>query len=92
MELRLLPWTSDTGMPCYLSTDNPESRMSRLADKVEAELLESARDVLGHAKDVLSGPTPRHRELAFTGVQLAAALEDTLRIAKSRGGRLAPEE
>ncbi|QNP73145.1 hypothetical protein IAG44_29390 [Streptomyces roseirectus] len=90
--MRLLPWTSDTGQPCYLSTDNPDSRMSRLADRVEAELLESASDVLDHAKDLFRGRPPHRRELTFAGTQLAAALEDTLRIAKSRGVRLAPEE
>ncbi|MDX3381185.1 hypothetical protein PV682_06930 [Streptomyces niveiscabiei] len=90
--MRLLPWVSDKGMPCYLSTDNPESRMSRLADRVEAELLDSARDVLGHAKDLLRDSAPKYRELAFAGKQLAAALEDALRVAKSRGGRLNPEE
>ncbi|MET8979713.1 hypothetical protein ABZX85_29340 [Streptomyces sp. NPDC004539] len=90
--MRLLPWTSDTGQPCYLSTDDPDSRMSRLADRVEAELLDSAGDVLDHAKELLRGQTPLRRELTFAGKQLAAALEDTLRIAKSRGVRLTPEE
>jgi len=90
--MRLLPWTGNAGQPCYLSSDNPDSRMNRLADKVEAELIDSATDVLDHAKDLLYGVTPHRRELTFAGKQLAAALEDTLRIAKSRGARLAPEE
>jgi len=90
--MRLLPWTTATGGPCYLSGSDRNSRVNRLADKVEGELLLSAMDVLDHAKDILSGQTPHRRELTFTSKQLAAALEDTLRIARSRGERAAPQE
>ncbi|MEU9110413.1 hypothetical protein AB0D04_01130 [Streptomyces sp. NPDC048483] len=33
--LRLLPWTTPEGEPCYLSTDDPDSRLSVLADDIE---------------------------------------------------------
>lgn len=85
---RLLPWTTPEGTPCYLSTDDPHSRLSRLADGLEAELLESAEFVLSEAGPLLADETSGPRELRFTGVQLAAALTDVLRIAKSRGARL----
>ncbi|MFE9168348.1 hypothetical protein ACFYNZ_02285 [Streptomyces kebangsaanensis] len=86
--LRLLPWTTPTGAPCYLSTDDPRSRLSRLADELEADLLDSAEFVLSEARPLLTDEATGARELRFTGVQLAAALADALRIAASRGARL----
>ncbi|MEW1721288.1 hypothetical protein [Streptomyces sp. NPDC093109] len=47
--LRLLPWTNDDGKRCYLSPDGPDSRMSRLADDVEEDLLLSAEWLLEDA-------------------------------------------
>ncbi|MGY3201199.1 hypothetical protein ACVW19_001714 [Streptomyces sp. TE5632] len=52
--LRLLPWTTPEGAPCYLSTDDPHSRLSRLADELEADLLDSAETVLTQAKPLLA--------------------------------------
>ena len=86
--LRLLPWTTPEGAPCYLSTDDPRSRLSRLADELEADLLDSAEFVLTEARPLLTDEASGTRELRFTGVQLAAALADALRIATSRGARL----
>ncbi|WP_112467746.1 hypothetical protein [Streptomyces triticisoli] len=86
--LRLLPWTTPEGAPCYLSTDDPRSRLSLLADELEADLLGSAEFVLSEARPLLADEASRARELRFTRVQLAAALADALRIAKSRGARL----
>ncbi|MFD7867250.1 hypothetical protein [Streptomyces sp. NPDC059783] len=88
--MRLLPWTGESGAPCYLSTDDPGSRMSRLADDVEADLLDSAQYVLGEARALLAETGVGTRELRFTGVRLAESLQDALRIAESRGYRLAP--
>lgn len=86
--LRLLPWTTPDGGPCYLSTDDAGSRMSRLADELEAELLESAEYVLGEARPMLAEVGLGKRELRFVGMRLAEALGDALRIAESRGARL----
>ncbi|MGW3956860.1 hypothetical protein ACWEKM_39515 [Streptomyces sp. NPDC004752] len=86
--LRLLPWTAEDGRPCYLSTKDPGSRLSRMADELEAELLGSAAYVLSAAKSLLGEPGTGERELRFTGVRLAEALADALRIATSRGERL----
>lgn len=44
--LRLLPWTTPEGKPCYLSTDSSASRLSRLADDLEAAQLDSGAQVL----------------------------------------------
>ncbi|MFB6818936.1 hypothetical protein ACFCV8_30800 [Streptomyces sp. NPDC056347] len=86
--MRLLPWVGEGGVPCYLSTDDPDSRLSRLADDVEASLLESAAYVLDEARALLAESVVGERELRFAGVRLAESLRDTLRIANSRGERL----
>lgn len=86
--LRLLPWTTPEGAPCYLSTDDPDSRLSRLADELEADLLDSAEFVLTEARPLLAGEATGRRELRFVGVRLTEALADALRIAASRGARL----
>ncbi|MFF3765081.1 hypothetical protein ACFYYR_13475 [Streptomyces sp. NPDC001922] len=85
---RLLPWTSPDGRPCYLSADNPRSRLSRLADDVEAAQLSSGAQVLGGAEAVLADPRAGVRELRFTTARLTESLRDALRVADSRGGRL----
>ncbi|WP_405815824.1 hypothetical protein OG241_14890 [Streptomyces sp. NBC_01390] len=86
--LRLLPWTTPEGGPCYLSTADPNSRLSCLADELESELLDSAEFVLAEARPLLAREGVEERELRFTGVRLAEALGDALRIAASRGERL----
>lgn len=85
--MRLLPWPRDDGKPCYLSTDDPGSPMSQLADNFEAMLLETGEDLLGHV-DLLMKEGPSEIELAHTVRLLYEALNDTLRVARSRGDRL----
>jgi hypothetical protein len=41
-ELRLLPWSGPGGKPCYLSTDDRDGYVSRLADRIEALQLGAA--------------------------------------------------
>jgi len=86
--LRLLPWTTDDGRPCYLSTGEPAGWLSRMADELETDLLASAAYVLSAARPLLDEPTTGVRELRFTGTRLAESLADALRIAESRGARL----
>ena len=79
-----------SGAPCCPSTDDPDSRLSRPADELEADLLDSAEVVLTGVRSLLASPKATGRgELRFAGVQLAAAPADALRIAASRGERLA---
>lgn len=86
--LRLLPWPTAEGNPCYLSTEDPHGFLSRLADDMETAQLAIGADMLGHARDVVSEPTTSNRELRFTVARLAECLYDALRVADSRGGRL----
>jgi hypothetical protein len=91
--LRLLPWTSPEGKPCYLSTDSGDSRLSRLADEVEEAQCANAVEVLGGAKAVMADPKAGVRELRFTAVRLAESLRELLRVAESRGRHLpVPDE
>ncbi|MFE7045019.1 hypothetical protein ACFU9X_38085 [Streptomyces atratus] len=86
--LRLLPWTDEHGGPCWLSTANPDSRLSRMADELEADMIASAEYVLEQARELLAETVVGEQELRFAGTRLAESLGDTLRIAESRGGRL----
>ncbi|MFF3260859.1 hypothetical protein [Streptomyces sp. NPDC002932] len=90
--LRLLPWTNENGGPCWLSTASPGGPVSRMADELEADLIASAEYVLDEAREVLAEAVVGEQELRCVGVQLAESLGDTLRIAVSRGGRLANGE
>jgi hypothetical protein len=90
---RLLPWPSPDGKPCYLVTDNNGSRLSRLADDLEAVQLATATDVLGLARTVLDDPNSPYTEVRYAGIRLAECLTDALRVAESRGMRLpAPDD
>lgn len=86
--LRLLPWTTPEGKPCFLSSDNDEGVLSRLADGVEAAQTSTGAEVLGGAKAVLADPQVGARELRFALAQVTEVLGDVLRVAESRGARL----
>ncbi|MFI6856734.1 hypothetical protein [Streptomyces sp. NPDC050416] len=86
--MRLLPWTGTDGKPCYLSTDDPDSLLSRLADEVEDAQLASAEQVLAGAKAVLGDPKAGERAVLFALTRAVESLEDLLRVAVSRGERL----
>ncbi|GAA2765037.1 hypothetical protein GCM10010103_40780 [Streptomyces paradoxus] len=84
--MRLLPWTGVDGKPCYLSTDDPDSLLSRLADDVEAAQLASAETVLVGARTVLRDPKAGERAVRFALTRAVESLGDVLRIAVSRRG------
>ncbi|MEV6163941.1 sulfatase [Streptomyces sp. NPDC052052] len=86
--LRLLPWTSPEGKPCYLSTDDPGSRISRLADAMEAEQLDCGEDVVAGAAAVLADGAAGEVALRFALTQVIVSLREVLVIARSRGARL----
>lgn len=84
--MRLLPWTGADGKPCYLSTDDSDSLLSRLADDVEDAQLASAETVLAGARAVLHDPKAGERAVRFALTRAVESLGDVLRIAVSRGG------
>ncbi|MEU3086441.1 hypothetical protein ACWCQ0_01520 [Streptomyces massasporeus] len=84
--MRLLPWTGADGKACYLSTDDPHSHLSQLADDVEAAQLASAEQVLAGARAVLGDPKAGERAVRFALTRAVESLGDVLRVAVSRGG------
>jgi hypothetical protein len=86
--LRLLPWTSPDGKPCYLAADRDDSRLSRRADEVEALQLSMGTQLLGHARVLLADRKADAGEPRFLANRLCEALRDVLRVAESRVGRL----
>ncbi|MER7787655.1 hypothetical protein [Streptomyces sp. NPDC097640] len=86
--LRLLPWLSPEGRPCYLSSGSEGGHLSRLADVTEARLLATGAEVLGLARKVLGDPMSPYTEVRYSGIRLAECLGDALRVAESRGLRL----
>lgn len=86
--LRLLPWTGPEGKPCFLSTDDNDGHMSRLADNLESVQLGMATELLNQALDTLAEADTDPDDLRLLTKDLTGALRDTLRVATSRGHRL----
>lgn len=91
-QLRLLPWRSPEGKPWYLSTSDPNSRISRLADETEEEQIECGNVVLEGAQEVLADQVAGEVALRFALTQAVLSLRDVLLIAHSRGQRLPDPE
>ncbi|GGK73382.1 hypothetical protein [Streptomyces flaveus] len=88
-DLRLLPWESPEGKPCFLRpADNGGGLVSRLADDVEEAQMNLGTDALTDAEAVLDDPMAGPLTLRVTLRRTAGALGDVLRIADSRGARL----
>ncbi|MER7735161.1 hypothetical protein ABTX80_30120 [Streptomyces erythrochromogenes] len=87
-ELRLLPWSGPDGKPCFLSTDSPDSHLSRLADNMEEIQLGLATELLTHAHELLADPEADRVELHLLASDLKGALHAAIRVARSRGHRL----
>ncbi|MER6064786.1 hypothetical protein [Streptomyces sp. NPDC001792] len=87
-ELRLLPWSGREGKPCYLSTDDRSSHMSRLADNIEAVQLGVAAELLDQASETL-GDDLAPEDVRLLADKLTGSLRDVLRVAISRGHLLA---
>ncbi|MFI6933521.1 hypothetical protein [Streptomyces sp. NPDC050287] len=88
-ELRLLPWAGPDGKPCFLSTDDSGGHMSRLADNMESVQLGRATELLDQALAMLADADTEPDDLRLLAKDLTGALRDTLRLAASRGHRLA---
>ncbi|MFG2882334.1 hypothetical protein ACGFYV_08420 [Streptomyces sp. NPDC048297] len=91
-ELRLLPWSGPEGKPCYLSTDDPDGWMSRLADNIEAVQLGTAAELLERAYEAFDDQDTNPEDLRRLTKELTGALRDVLRVATSRGHLLAVNE
>ncbi|MFS8199260.1 hypothetical protein ACLVWQ_11295 [Streptomyces sp. CWNU-52B] len=86
---RLLPWSGPEGKPCYLLTDGEGGHLSRIADNIESVQLGMGRELLGHARALSADPKTGVVELRYLSARLTESLQDVLRVAESRGARLA---
>ncbi|MFD4260001.1 hypothetical protein ACFWR9_20870 [Streptomyces sp. NPDC058534] len=86
--LRLLPWLSPEGKPCFLAPGDGSGIVSRLADETEARQLTEGLDVLRSARRLLDDPVSPNAEVRYTAIRLTECLADALRVAESRGRRL----
>jgi hypothetical protein len=91
-ELRLLPWSGPEGKPCYLSTDDRDGSMSRLADNIEAVQLGTAAELVEQASETLVDRDTGPEDLRRLAQELTGALRDVLRVATSRGHLLEVSE
>ncbi|MFE9055452.1 hypothetical protein [Streptomyces mutabilis] len=91
-ELRLLPWSGPDGKPCYLSTDDSDGYMSRLADNIEAVQLGMAADLVEQVSAVLGNRDADLEDARRMLTEVTGALRDVLRVANSRGHLLAASE
>ncbi|MFD8428010.1 hypothetical protein ACFV1R_10425 [Streptomyces coelicoflavus] len=89
--LRLLPWLSPDGKPCFLAAGDGTGLVSRLADETEARQLAEGLDVLCSARGVLDDPVTPNAEVRYTAIRLTECLADALRVAESRGWRLSAD-
>ncbi|MFD3485142.1 hypothetical protein [Streptomyces sp. NPDC058665] len=91
-ELRLLPWSGPGDKPCYLSTDDPDGYMSRLADNIETVQLDTANELLEEASEALDNRDTSLDEMRCLVKELTGALRDIVRVATSRGRLLATSD
>ncbi|MFJ9308216.1 hypothetical protein [Streptomyces cyaneofuscatus] len=91
-ELRLLPWSGPGDKPCYLSTDDPDGYMSRLADGIEAAQLGMASELMEEASEALDNQGTSLDEMRCLVRDLTGALRDIFRVATSRGHLLAASD
>ncbi|MEU5301280.1 hypothetical protein ACH4YO_06410 [Streptomyces noursei] len=86
--VRLLPWNSPEGKPCYLLGGTGTGYVSRLADRVEAEHMDAAAEFIEEAGDILAGRCWTPGEIHLLAVELTAHLARVHRVSESRGVRL----
>ncbi|MDQ0795943.1 hypothetical protein [Streptomyces sp. B1I3] len=86
---RLLPWTTQDGRPCYLSTDG-RGYLANLADNIEAVQLGMGEELLEYAREAMAPGTQTRSatEYRWLARRLTEALSDALRVADSRGQRI----
>ncbi|MFC5719620.1 sulfatase [Streptomyces gamaensis] len=90
--LRRLPWKSPDGKPCFLSTADNTSVLSRLADNVEMAYMRIGAYLLPGAKEVLNDKHADCSQLRYSLAQVVASLEEVLWVAEVRGERLPTPE
>lgn len=86
---RLLPWPGPDGSPCRLIG---KGWLHNLADEMEETQLVMGESVLRIAERILGDEAVPVQEMRYLARQLSMVLTDVLRVAQSRGERLAAVE
>ncbi|MGP3989649.1 hypothetical protein [Streptomyces sp. 3N207] len=81
--MRLLPWVSDMGKPCYL-VGEADGVVATFADRVEARQLAAAQAALAEAHSALDDPAAGALALRLALKNASSGLANMLRIAESR--------
>ncbi|WP_235093912.1 hypothetical protein [Streptomyces sp. A1-5] len=88
-ELRLLPWETWDGRPCYLAASGDgNGYLSRRADRMEEQQMHNAAVAYTDAETTLRNAAAGPLLLRLMLKRTTTALGNTLRIADSRLGRL----
>lgn len=87
-DMRLLPWASDTGKPCYVPLTAEGGPVSAIADAVEGEQVADAQAVLAEAESILANPAAGALALRLALGAAVRVLGGVIRVAESRGQRL----
>ncbi|MFI8296817.1 hypothetical protein ACIGCZ_12795 [Streptomyces nigra] len=88
--LRLLPWSHD-GKPAHLVTDGTATHLSLMADRMEAQQIETANVIRSLAKPMVEDTANLTApELRWIATRLIESLTDVLRVCESRAGRIPP--
>ncbi|WBB58315.1 hypothetical protein O7599_22050 [Streptomyces sp. WMMC500] len=85
--MRLLPWNSPEGKPCYL-LGGGSGYVSRVADDIERVQLKMAVELLGHAGGMPDDDATTLPEFRYLVARMAESLTDVHRVAESRGARI----
>jgi hypothetical protein len=88
---RLLPWLSPEGKSVYLRTDRI-GFVSEVADDVEEIIVETGAELLRRTRSELAERELSASESRSLVITLVKALDDALRVAECRGGRLPPRD
>lgn len=86
---RLLPWLSPEGKTAHLRTDRV-GFVSELADDVEEIIVETGAELVQRTRSELAEHELSASQLRSLVITLVKALDDALRVAECRGGRLPP--
>ena len=82
-QMRLLPWSSPNGKPCFLITDSAGGPVTDLADSIEEIQLGIGEELLRYARAMHADPKVPDREFRYLSRRLAEALGDALRVARN---------
>jgi hypothetical protein len=87
--VRLLPWSGPEGKRAHLITDGSSTLLSRLADSIENQQIDTAAVIVELARPMVDEEAKLTAdELRWIAGRLIESLTDVLNIAESRGQRI----